>query len=89
MKTVEKSVWTAKIGEDESKAFIESVINNDFIKNYPEGMQIYTSNFNVSVSQGDWTKTASGNADDKNPRLISIIDIFKKLDGELKWSKKD
>jgi hypothetical protein len=87
MKTVEKSVRTANIGGNKFKAFTEAAINDDFIKTYPEGMQMSTSNFNISVSQGDRTKKFSGNADDKNPRPISIIELFKKLDGETKWKK--
>lgn len=89
MKTVEKSVWTARIGGDKFKTFAEAVTGDDFIKNYPEGMQIYTSNFNVSVSQEGRTKTFAGNADDKNPQPISIIDLFKKLDGETEWTKNE
>ena len=86
-KTVEKSVWTAKISGEQFDRLAKSVTENQAFKAWQDGMSIYVSNSQVSATHPRGTRTAMSNVDEKTVRFLPLLDAFRELDQQIKWEK--
>ncbi|MGB4775835.1 MAG: hypothetical protein WBP45_11725 [Daejeonella sp.] len=84
----EKSIWAAKINDDQFKKLAEYIGNNESFKNYRD---VYISVVNglVRVKYKNEVRTVMINAAESRPVSLVMMNAFKKLADEITWKEVD
>lgn len=83
----EKSVWKAKISDEQFQALAKIIVGSEAFKNWGDGMTITASNSSITVKHAGGTRTPMSNVDEKTTGFLSMMNAFKELDGKLRWEK--
>lgn len=85
-KVIEKSVWEAKIDNDQFQKLAEYIGNNESFKNYRD---VYISVVNglVRVKYKNEVRTVMIYAAESRPVSLVMMNAFKKLADEVDWKK--
>ncbi|HEY0428854.1 MAG TPA: hypothetical protein VGC76_13820 [Pyrinomonadaceae bacterium] len=86
-KTIEKSIWTARISGEQFDALAKIITENEAFKSWQDGMQINISNSKISATHPKGTRTVMSNVDEKTIQFLPMMDAFGRLDKEIKWEK--
>lgn len=86
-KTVEKSIWKAKIPREQFDALAKTITENKAFKAWQDGIMINVSNSEVSATHPKGTRTVMSNVDEKTIQFLPMLDAFKQLDKKIDWEK--
>jgi hypothetical protein len=83
----DKTVWKAKISDEQFKNLANLIVNNQAFKNWDDNMLINVSNCTITVKHANGTKSPMSNVDESATAYLPMVNAFKNLDAQVDWKK--